>query len=253
MEIFSASIVGYKNKINRNQSQDYVDYKLVKNGAIFTVADGHSTSYFKYSDVGAKYACKAAIDVLEELDDNIENITDMLREGTIQKSIYSKWMDMVNEHYKKTKPVVYKTEYIRYSTTLLASLVTDTFKMYLKLGDGGIVENYDNNFKKILDLPQKTIVDSLGRDEAYRSMVYDLKPIDRKVDKPNWIILFTDGYENSYDSEKEVFESLQITITKYNSNIFSKARLISNYKNYLNKLSKDISKDDISIIFAGLT
>lgn len=251
MDIFEASIVGYKNKIKRSKSQDYVDYKIIDNGVICAVADGHSTSYFKYSDIGSKFACKVAIQVLEEIPKNTELLIEKLKNGEIQKEINDRWNMLVNEHYKKTYPVVFKTEYIKYSTTLIAALISDSFRLYLKIGDGGVVENVKENFRKVLDVPQKQVVDSFGREDAYINMVYDLR-VNKKEETPNWIILFTDGYENSYYSDEDIYNSLQITISKYNSNIFSKARLKNNYKNYLNKLSKDMSQDDISIIFVGL-
>ena len=49
-DIFTCSVVGYKNILKEGKSQDYIDYKLYNNGVICTVADGHSTSYFEYSD-----------------------------------------------------------------------------------------------------------------------------------------------------------------------------------------------------------
>lgn len=252
MDIFDASIVGYKNKIKRSKSQDYVDYKIIDNGVICAVADGHSTSYFKHSDIGSKFACQVAIQVLENIPKKLDLLLEKLDNGEIQKEINDKWNNMVNEHYKKTYPVVFKTEYIKYSTTLIAALISDSFRLYLKIGDGGVVEKVNEKFRKVLDVPQKQVVDSFGREEAYINMVYDLKINNKEEDNPNWIILFTDGYENSYFSDEDMYNSLQKTISKYNSNIFSKARLKNNYKNYLNKLSKDVTQDDISIIFVGL-
>lgn len=252
MEIFSADVVGYKNKIKKKQSQDYVDYKLIDSGAICAVADGHSTDFFTYSNIGAKLACKTAIDVIEKVGLDFEKISTMIKNGEIQREVYSLWMQRVNEHYKRNYPVVYKTEYIKYSTTLLVAIITDTYRIYLKLGDGTIVEKRNDRFNKILDLPQKHIVDSLGRENAFVNMMYDIR-LKENDDIIDWIILFTDGYENSYNSNEVLFESLQKTITKYNSNIFSKTRLKNNYKNFLSKLSKDITHDDISIIFVGVT
>lgn len=252
MEIFSASIVGYKNKIKRNQSQDYIDYKFIDNGVICAVADGHSTDFFKYSDVGSRYACKAAIEVLESVEQDFYKIKEMLYTRYIQKQIYLVWRDMVNEHYKKNNPLVYKTEYIKYSTTLIVAMVTSEYKIYLKLGDGGIVEKNNYEFKKILDLPIKPIVDSLGREDIFLNMVYDIRPTSGNESNLDWIMIFTDGYENSYCTNEKLYNSFEKTISKYKNNVFSRSHLKSNYKNYLDQLSKDVSYDDISIIFIGL-
>lgn len=253
MEIFNADIVGYKNKIKKKQSQDYIDYKLIDEGVICAVADGHSTDFFTYSDIGAKFACSVAIDIIEEIGLDFEKISNMIINGEIQKKLYNMWMQRVDEHYKKNHPVVYKTEYLKYSTTLLVAVITKEYRIYLKLGDGTIVEKRNNRFNKILDVPQKHVVDSLGRDDAFINIVYDIKLKENDEDVIDWVILFTDGYENSYSSNEILFESLQRTIAKYNSNVFSKTRLKNNYKNFLSKLSKEISRDDISIIFVGVT
>jgi hypothetical protein len=250
MDIFAADIVGYKNKINKNKSQDYLDYKVIKEGVILAVADGHSTNYFKYSDIGAKYACMCAIEILSNISKDMSEISYMLEEKIIQKSIYDKWIEMVEQHYKKVNPVVYKTEFLKYSTTLLASLITDDFKLYLKIGDGSILKSDNEKFDRILDLPKKYIVDSFGREDSYININYHL---EKNQNSSEWIILFTDGYENAYKTDEALFDNLKKTINKYNSNVFSKSYLKINYKNYLSKLSKKTSKDDIAIIFAKLS
>lgn len=253
MEIFSADVVGYKNKVKKKTSQDYVDYKFIDGGLICTVADGHSTDFFTYSSIGARLACKVAIEVVEKIGLDFDKISTKIKNGEIQREIYSIWMQRVNDHYKKIQPVVYKTEYLKYSTTLLVAVITEEYRIYLKIGDGTIVEKKNNRFNKILDLPPKHIVDSLGRDGAFINMVYDIRIKEDDEDVVDWVIIFTDGYENSYNSNEVLFESLQKTITKYSSNIFSKTRLKNNYKNFLSKLSKDITHDDISIIFVEVT
>ena len=42
---------------------------------------------------------------------------------------------------------VFKIEYIKYSTTLLSVLITDSFILYLKLGDGDIVLKSKDEYK----------------------------------------------------------------------------------------------------------
>ena len=64
--ILKYSITGYKNLIKGFRSQDYVDYKKDDKYIICSVADGHSTNFFKHSSEGAKFACKASIDILSD-------------------------------------------------------------------------------------------------------------------------------------------------------------------------------------------
>lgn len=253
MDIFKGEVVGYKNKIKRIGSQDYIDYKFFDNCIICAVADGHSTSYFEYSDIGAKLACKVSIEVLKDFIGDIDYLEDSLREGVIQKLICDKWMASVDEHYRKFNPIVCKTEYIKYSTTLAVAFLKDEFRLYLKIGDGGIIQKSDSKYEKILDIQQKHILDSIGRCDSFKNIKYDIKKISKDYKSEDWLIMFTDGYENSFSTEEELFKSLEVIISNYNKNIFSKLHLNTTCNNYLNKLSKEKTKDDISIIFVKLS
>lgn len=246
--IFQCSVVGYKNVLKNSNSQDYLDYKILENAIICAVADGHSGEFFKYSDVGSKLACQCAINILEELINMDEdNILELLEKGIIQKRVFDQWMDLVEQDYKKNKPIVYKPQYLKYSTTLIATLITDKFRLYLKIGDGDIVTKSNDIYKKVINTKYKKIVDSLGRYDSYKNIMYYIeKNSESQVDS---IILFTDGYENSFKNDEKLYESLDTTMKKYNKNIFSKELLKIGYKDYLKDLSKHGNYDDISIIF----
>ena len=247
-KIFQSSVVGYKNILKNFNSQDYLDYKILDRAIICTVADGHSGEFFKYSDTGSKLACHCAIEILEELIDiPKDNILEQLETGTIQKKIYERWMHLVDENYKVSNPVVFKTEYLKYSTTLISTLITEKFRLYLKIGDGSVVSENDGTFKKIINTKNKTIVDSLGRCDSYQNIMYYIEDINES--KVDTIILFTDGYENSFKDNEKLYKSLDTTIKNYNRSVFSRRLLKKGYKAYLNKLSQSTSYDDISIIF----
>lgn len=244
-EIFSSYVTGYKNILKNNKSQDFLDYKKVEDAVICSVADGHSTNFFEYSDKGAEFACKVSINVLQNyIKTNKQEVEKALQEGIIQKEIYTQWMNMVNTHYKNSKPKVFKTEYLKYSTTLISTLITESFIVYLKIGDGKIILNKDNKIEEILDIKEKAIVDSLGRYNSFNNIYYR---IDNNYN--NNVILCTDGYSNSFKDEIELLNSLEKTINKYNKSVFSRMILNKEYKRYLSKLSKNTSLDDISIIF----
>ena len=247
-EIFSSTIVGYKNKSKNNKSQDFVDYKKIDKGVICAIADGHSTRFFEYSDQGAKFACKVSVDILEQyIYKSKEEVEGLLQEGIIQKEIHIKWMDMVNNHYKNNNPKVFKTEYIKYSTTLISTIITENLTLFLKIGDGKIILKKNDVYESILETDNKSIVDSLGRFDSFNNIHY-------KIDKSNIynndnIILCTDGYNNSFSTDMELFASLEKTINKYDKSIFSRYLLYREYKKYLYHLSKNYSLDDISIVF----
>lgn len=249
MDVFMKSVVGHKNLIRNRKTQDYIDSKRMGDMLICVVADGHSTDFFKYSYEGAKFACRACIEILENYyDKSKEEWEVLLSDKIIQKLIYAKWMELVNDHYNTNNPIVFKTEYIKYSTTLIACCVFEEFIVSIMLGDGNIVIKKNNEYKKIINFKEENIVKSLGRINAYENIKYSINNI-KSSQKDNQIVLFTDGYENSFIEEKELFKSIDKTINKYNNNVFSRMRLYDKYENYLNKLSKNVSHDDISIIF----
>ena len=246
--IFEKSVIGYKNLVKGYQSQDYIDYKEEDKYIICSVGDGHSTDFFKYSLYGAKFACKASIDILSEnFDMDIEVLREKLINYEIQKQIDSRWRLLVEDHYKKNHPNVFKIEYIKYSTTLLSVLITDKFILYLKLGDGDIVLKSKDEYKYVINTRNNLTVDSLGRNDEYKNIMYSLQKIDEKENIN--IVLFTDGYSNAFKNKFDLFNSIENTLQKYNKNIFSRFLLFNTYDNYLNSISKNITYDDISIVF----
>ncbi|MEF9991380.1 MAG: protein phosphatase 2C domain-containing protein [Romboutsia sp.] len=251
MDIFKGAVIGYKNRVKGSQSQDYIDYKFFDKCIICAVADGHSTSYFKYSDIGAKLACRVSIEVLEKYNDNLFKLESDLQNGLVQLEICEKWQEYVSKHYKSVNPIVRNTEYMKYSTTLIVALISNDFRLYLKIGDGSVVEKTEGIYKNIIETNNKYIVDSIGREDSHENILYHLKK-NNNNEKTDWIILFTDGYENSFDTDEDLYNSLETTISRYTKNIFSKTHLNTTYKSYLNKLSREKSQDDISIMFVGL-
>lgn len=246
--IFEKSVIGYKNLVKGYKSQDYIDYKEDDKYIICSVADGHSTDFFKYSLYGAKFACKASIDVLSEnFDMDMNMLKEKLINYEIQKQIDSRWRLLVEEHYKKNHPNVFKIEYIKYSTTLLSVLITDKFILYLKLGDGEIVLKSKDEYKCVINTRNDLTVDSLGRSDEYKNIMYSLQKIDEKENIN--IVLFTDGYSNAFENKIDLYNSIENTLQKYNKSIFSRFLLFNTYDNYLNSISKNITHDDISIVF----
>ncbi|MGL5329942.1 MAG: protein phosphatase 2C domain-containing protein [Peptostreptococcaceae bacterium] len=247
-KIFECGVVGYKNIFKNLNSQDYLKCKVLQNAIIASVCDGHSGEFFKYSDIGAKLACESSFIILDDLiNKNKEEILEKLQNQIIQKNIQDKWMNLVDENFKTNHPVVIKTPYLRYSTTLLSVLITKEFVLYLKIGDGDIVTNKKEKFMKVIKTKNKEIVDSLGRNDSYTNIMYKIEAFDEN--EFDNMILFTDGYENCFNNEDILYKNLESTINKYNKNIFSRMMLIKNYESYMSKLSKAKSKDDISIIF----
>lgn len=256
--IFSSSVVGYKNKFKNKGSQDYLTYKNLEDGVICAIGDGHGIRRCKYSYKGSEFACNACIDILTDLyvkikdtdENSLEKLVEELRENeSIQKNIQQKWRQYVIEHYKTKIPNVYDVDYVLYGTTLIGVLLVNNTKLYLQIGDGDIVE-YTNQFNLVKynkDSKVYGVLNSMYLDDAY-------KYIDLKIDIINKsdidaLVMFSDGFTNSFKTYKELSNSLRYTINQYRKNVFTRYNVNKTYKKYLEMLSTNNSKDDISIIF----
>ena len=63
------------------------------------------------------------------------------------------------------------------------------------------------------------------------------------------VVLFSDGFTNSFGSLINLSESISNTIEGYKKSVFSRYNLKKQYKNYLEYLTLNKSKDDITIAF----
>ncbi|MGL5694614.1 MAG: protein phosphatase 2C domain-containing protein, partial [Peptostreptococcaceae bacterium] len=237
IEIFASSVTGYKNMIKNKTSQDYCEYKKVNNIVIAALADGHSTQFFEYSDVGSKLGCKVGIDVLENYisngEFNIEKIAIDLKNEVIQRDINEKWNEMVEKHYKKHKPVVFRTEYAKYSTTLVMAMIGKDHRLYINIGDSTILVKKQEKYMKVLGNNNGYLVNSLGSKDSYKKIEYYIENIDYS-NKDDYIIMCSDGYIDGFDNKKEMIKDLNETIYKYEKNVFTRLYLYKNYKKHLN-------------------
>lgn len=247
--VFSKSVVGYKNIIKNKSSQDYLKFDYVNDGLICAVADGHSGDFFTYSHLGSKFACEVAIETLKKYEgEDIGKIKTLLDNKILQREICNRWRILVEQDIKNRLPRAFRYNYFIYGTTLLVVMITKNYIIYLKLGDGDIIIKQDNEFKKVLPSYNKNIVDCLAEDKAYDKIIYKAVINEMNI---NSIIIYSDGFENSFVSYKSMLKNIDNTLIKYNKNIFSKMKLEKNYDKELSDLSKSGSLDDISIVFVN--
>lgn len=248
--VFSRSVVGYKNEIKDKTSQDYLKFENIKNGIICAIADGHSGDFFINSHKGAKFACESAIEVLKKYENEDKNkIKSLLDNKRLQIEICNLWRYLVEQDMKKSLYMVFKYNYFKYGTTLLIVMIKDDYILFIKLGDGDILIKEDNNMKKVLPSYKKNIVDCLAEEKAYDKMIFKIIDYEKNISN---VIIYSDGFENSFVSYKSMVKEINNTLIKYNKNIFSKMKLENDYDKYLSNLSKNGSLDDISIIFVNI-
>lgn len=248
--VFSRSVVGYKNKIKDKTSQDYLKFENIENGIICAIADGHSGDFFINSHKGAKFACESAIKILKKYENEDKNkIKSLLDDKSLQVEICNHWRALVLQDMKKSLPIVFKYNYFKYGTTLLIVMIKADYILFIKLGDGDILIKEDNNMKKALPSYKKNIVDCLAEEKAYDKMIFKIIDYEKNISN---VIIYSDGFENSFVSYKSMVNEIDNTLIKYNKNIFSKMKLEKDYDKYLSSLSENGSLDDISIIFVNI-
>lgn len=248
--ILEKSVIGYKNMIKNSSSQDYLKVEKINEGLICTIADGHSGDFFTQSHKGSKFACEAAINVIKKyVSKDINEIDYLLENKVLQKEICDEWRFLVNCDIEKNLPRVFKYNYFKYGTTLLSVLLTEQYILYIKLGDGDILLKKDKQLQKILQSYNTKLVDCIAEDEAYEKIIYKIEENKKDISD---IIIFSDGFENSFISYNDMIENIDKTILAYKKSVFSRYILEKNYEKYLKNLSENNSLDDISIIFVNI-
>lgn len=252
--VFTKSVVGYKNFIKNQYSQDYIKYQVLEDGVLCAVADGHSGKYYTFADRGAKIACDTFISVFSEYIDEDKKFNDilyMINKKIIQKDICDRWKKLVYDDFIKFMPRVYKMDFFRYGTTLLGIYINDEYRFFFRIGDGEILVKKYDSFIKIFEKNKGRYVDTLSEEDAFKKAQCKLEKVN-KYNNQFPVILYSDGFENSFTSYNIMIENLSDIILKYNSNIFIRNYIEKSYENKLIELSKNGSRDDITIAFVNL-
>lgn len=247
INIFKESVIGYKNIIKSSTSQDFCIYKIYDKCIICAVADGHSSSRFKYSHIGSELACEAILDILEIYLSNksMDIFVEDFKNKKIQHEIKNKWKKLVYDDFYKRNYKAYKIDYVLYGTTLSFVILLDENILFFNLGDGIILSKKNDLYEKIFENNNYRIVNSLADDKCEEKMQYKILKRDEKIQ----LVLSTDGFINSFDTYDELKVELDNNLKMLNKNVFSNFYFKKMYKNYLYNLSKYKSFDDISIIF----
>ena len=247
MNIFEVNVAGYKNTVRNFCSQDFSIYKKYENYIVCAIADGHSSNRFKYSHIGSKLACEAVLKVVEGylIDDNVDLLIENFKKEKIQLEIKYKWRDMVYEDFYKKNYKAYKLDYIQYGTTLSFVLLLKEYIVFFNLGDGGILIKKDENYEHVFKNNNYKIVNSLAQNRCEERMQYKILKLDENFQ----IVMFSDGFINSFDSYDKFKLELDKVFKILKKNVFAGINLKNTYLKYLTKLSKYGSLDDISVIF----
>jgi len=257
--VSAASVKGWSHHVQNLPRQD-AGKICVRNGVVLcAIADGHGSDKCPFSKHGAEFAVDIAVSILDqyvsEIDikkNNTAKIFGLIKES-FPKKIEIYWKKKVKEDYsirlQKTEGL--NTEisddalYILYGTTLLVSLVSETFVLFFQLGDGDIVLVMDDETSSALypidQDPQlignlTTSLCSKNSQNSFRTRMLNIEQNKFKM-----FCMATDGYDNSFP------DGLYDSVIEYH-NLYYNEKSDINLEEYLNIITKGGSGDDITAV-----
>jgi serine/threonine protein phosphatase PrpC len=190
---------------------------------VLAVADGHGSARCFRSDSGARLAVAAATQTLDRL---AGSGLDIAEPGIVRKvveALHRRWIRgvaralaaaplteveleaLARKEGMGARRQVERNPRLAFGSTVLAALVTETYVLYVQLGDGDIlVVGADGGVSRPLAADPRLFgnaTTSLCSYDAVRSFRTGVQPLDLDSGRgagPALILLSTDGYANSF-------------------------------------------------------
>jgi hypothetical protein len=238
---------------------------------LMALSDGHGSEKSFRSQVGSQIAVDIALNTLQQLlnmtppPHNLSHIKSIAEER-IPKMITSMWRDAVQQdmatnndayqhglralaqHKPDAAKSVSENEFLAYGATLLGILVTDSYVLFLQLGDGDLLFiDSQERIQRAFERDERLIANetlSLCLPNAWRDFqVRFLPTIDSGP--PLLVMAATDGYSNSYDTENDFDQVAFFYLDEIRRTSFS--TLPQRIERFVADISQRGSGDDISI------
>lgn len=207
-------------------------------------ADGHGSPCYLRTDRGSKFAVECAAECVSEFLSGLENAVEVLADqrqrdelfNQLWRSVIARWHDKTEQDFKNEpfteeeysripeKFAYYRKRYEKgdyigaYGTTLLFAVVTDDYAFGAQIGDGKcvVIDGDSNVFAPVPEDPRcyENVTTSMCQDDAALSARFFYLP---KGLMPAAVFLCTDGVENSYWNEEQLFgffRGLALTIVE---------------------------------------
>lgn len=226
-QVSGASVRGAAHVRQSLPNQDAIAWRSAADAdgpIVIALADGHGSPRCLRSHRGAKFAVRLALDLLEQFaaqhaDESNLSAVKSAAEDRLLRGIVRSWQDLVQDDLA-SKPFgrrdwdlltkhsgtadqeqVLARPLAAYGTTLLATLITPRYFLFLQLGDGDIVIV---DAKGCVDRPPfphdpRLIANqttSLSGPTAWTDVRLHFQPFAGR--SPDLIMLSTDGYANSF-------------------------------------------------------
>lgn len=254
----------------RNQMPCQDNKKIIKISdeiTIIALADGHGSSKCPRSDRGSMIAVNSFYHImkkyLEIYGEDEEGITHLMtflnREGDVRfaQDVCEEWQARVKQSFYKNKvegmtnedgSIKWPSVFSLYGTTLLGMLITDSFVFSFQIGDGDISAVTKDEVEPLVE-PEKflgTETHSLSKPDAWRKAVTSVHRLEAESRESYMYILSTDGFANSYTSDKEYQKTcrdyLQM-LQEYGIDVVQ-----ANLKKWLTETSELGCGDDITVV-----
>ena len=195
-------------------------------------ADGHGSPCYLRTERGSKFAVECAAECVAEFLDSLEDAAEVLADerqrqqlfNQLWRSIIARWhdktekdftdepfteeeLDRIPDKFAHYRERYAQGEYISaYGTTLLFAAVTEDYAFGAQIGDGKcvVIDSDSNVTAPIPDDPRcyENVTTSMCQDDAALSARCFYLP---KGMLPAAVFLCTDGVENSYWNEEQLF------------------------------------------------
>lgn len=256
-------------------NQDYIKW-LPESGTslpiILAISDGHGGDKYFRSDIGAKLAVEMALSacntfLASKLESSNISIVKHMSEENLPRDILRNWRNAVADDISNrpltntelsqleikqgvdTRRQVVLDPVLAYGATIIAVLVTESFIIYLQLGDGDILTvSETGEVTRALPKDERLIGNetlSLCSLNSWRDFRVYFQTISGLNSAPALILLSTDGYSNSFREADGFF--------KVGSDILEIIRSDGLYKikdsleMWLSEASQAGSGDDITV------
>ena len=205
---------------------DYEGYSFA------AAADGHGSPCYLRTERGSQFAVDCAAECVAEFFEGLEGAEEVLADerqreqlfNQLWRSIIARWHDKAEQDFRNEpfteeeigripeKFAHYRTRYEQgeyisaYGTTLLFAAVTDNYAFGAQIGDGKCVV-IDGDSNVYAPVPEdsrcyENVTTSMCQDDAALSARFFYLP---KGLLPAAVFLCTDGVENSYWNEEQLF------------------------------------------------
>lgn len=214
----AASVLGASHVRNGRPNQDAVRAEALRgtvSGLAVAVSDGHGGDRYVRSDIGSRLAVEVACDAGQAASASLGGspaVVEVERHlaGPTASAIVAGWRERVTAHLASNPWTVEERErvdgvldadpMISYGCTLLVAVLAERWSGMLQIGDGDITEvRGGRGGAPVPDDPR--LVGNETTSLCLPSAVDDARVAAGVGDPPDLLILTSDGYANSFESE----------------------------------------------------